>query len=117
MAAVWAAEPDGVSAAALLADLRPAHGWGESTVRTLVHRLVRKGALSAGRAPGGGAVYRAQFRRDAWLAQEGQGVVDRVFGGQLAALVAHVTRARRPSPDDLAGLRRLVAELDAADDD
>ena len=117
MEAVWAAGPEGASAADLLAVLRPANGWSESTTRTLIHRLLLKGALTSSRTAGGSAAYSAAITREAWLTQESQGLVDRLFGGQVAAMVAHVTRERRPGPDDLARLRRLVAELDADEDD
>lgn len=115
MEAVWSAGP--LAAADLLARLCPAHGWCESTARTLIHRLMLKGALSSTRMPGGGAVYAPTVTREAWLAAEGQGLVDRLFGGELATMVALLTRERRPPAEDLARLRRLVAELDAGEDD
>jgi BlaI family penicillinase repressor len=117
MEAVWSAGPAGLSAADLLAQLCPAHAWSESTARTLIHRLMLKGALRSTRVPGGGAVYAPTVTREAWLAAEGHGLVDRLFGGELATMVALLTRERRPPADDLARLRRLVAELDASEDD
>ena len=117
MEAVWAAGAPGLAASDLLAAVGPANGWRETTVRTLVHRLIRKGALSASRAAGGGAVYGALVSREAWVGEETRGLVDRLFGGQVAALVAHVARERKASPEDLARLRRLLADLDAEDDD
>jgi len=117
MEAVWAAGAPGLAAGDLLAAVGPANGWRETTVRTLVHRLIRKGALSASRGEGGGAVYAAQLSREAWVGEETRGLVDRLFGGQVAALVAHLARDRTAAPEDLARLRRLVADLDAEEDD
>jgi len=117
MEAVWAAGEPGLAAADLLASVGPANGWRETTVRTLVHRLIRKGALAASRGAGGGAVYAARLSREAWVGEETRGLVDRLFGGQVAALVAHLARDRTAAPEDLARLRRLVAELDAEEDD
>ena len=117
MAAVWAA--DGAAGAdAILAAVGPANGWTESTVRTLIHRLIRKGALRSERRRGA-VVYVALAPREAWVTAEGQGLLDRLFGGQVAGLVDHFTRERAVSADDLARLKRLVAELDAdaADED
>jgi predicted transcriptional regulator len=67
----------------------------------------------------GAVVYVALTPREAWVTAESQGLLDRLFGGQLAALVAHFTREQAVSPDDLARLKRLVADLDrdAADED
>ena len=43
-------------------------------------------------------------------------MLDRLFDGRLAGLVAHLTRERAVAPEDLARLKRLVAELDAEDE-
>jgi predicted transcriptional regulator len=51
------------------------------------------------------------------VGEETRGLVDRLFGGQVAALVAHVARERTASPEDLARLRRLLADLDAEEED
>lgn len=119
MAAVWAGAARGEVGAGvtdILATLGPATGWGESTVRTLIHRLIRKGALKSERRRGM-VVYAPQLSREAWLTAESQGLLDRLFGGRLAAMVAHLARHRAMAPDDLARLRRLVAELDADEED
>lgn len=110
MAAVWAAE-GAAGAEDILAAAGPANGWTESTVRTLIHRLIRKGALRSERRRGA-VIYVALVAREAWVTAESQGLLDRLFGGQLAPLVDHFTRAQAVAPEDLARLKRLVAELD-----
>ncbi|WP_293907417.1 BlaI/MecI/CopY family transcriptional regulator [Phenylobacterium sp.] len=119
MAVVWAAVEAGGAGAgveAILAAAGPANGWGEATVRTLIHRLIRKGAPRSERRRGL-VGYAPLVSREAWLSAESQGLVDRLFGGQLAPLVAHFTRTRAVSAQDLARLRRLVADLDAEEAD
>lgn len=114
MAVVW--DNDGAGVEEILAAVGPAHGWTESTTRTLIHRLIRKGALASERRRGR-TVYAPRLTREAWLTAEGQGMLDRLFDGRLAGLVAHLTRERAVAPEDLARLKRLVAELDAEDED
>lgn len=116
MEAVWAAGPDGLGAEAILGATGAAQGWTESTVRTLIHRLIRKGALES-RRRGGGVSYLPLVSRDAWLSVESEGLLDRLFGGDVAALVAHLSRRRRLSAADVERLRRLVADLDSEEDD
>jgi predicted transcriptional regulator len=113
MDVVWAA--DGAGVGEILAAVGPANGWGEATVRTLIHRLIRKKALRSERRRGL-VVYAPLIRREAWLTAESQGLLDRLFGGQLAPLVAHFARERVLAPEDVARLKRLVAELDAEED-
>lgn len=114
MAVVW--DRDGAGFDQILAAVGPGNGWGPATVRTLIHRLIRKGALVSERRRGQ-TVYAPLTRREAWLTQEGQGMLDRLFDGRVAGLVAHLTRERALAPEDLARLRRLVAELDAEAED
>lgn len=114
MAVVWAG--DGAGVEEILAAVGPANGWSESTVRTLIHRLIRKAALRSERQRGR-TVYVPLVSRAAYLTAEGQGMLDRLFDGRLAALVAHLTRERAVAPEDLARLKRLVADLDAEADD
>ncbi|WP_397404470.1 BlaI/MecI/CopY family transcriptional regulator [Phenylobacterium sp.] len=114
MGVAWAA--DGAGVEEILAAVGPVNGWSESTVRTLIHRLIRKGALASERRRGR-TVYAPRLSREAWLTSEGQGMLDRLFDGRLTGLVAHLTRERAVAPEDLARLKRLVAELDAEDED
>jgi BlaI family transcriptional regulator, penicillinase repressor len=119
MDAVWAGAEAGAGGAGveqILAAAGAANGWGEATVRTLIHRLIRKGALKSERR-GGSVVYTPLVSRQDWVTAESQGLLDRLFGGQLAPLVAHFTRGRTMAPQDLARLKRLVADLDADEED
>jgi predicted transcriptional regulator len=43
---------------------------------------------------------------------ESQGLLDRLFDGQLAPLVAHYAQHRALSAGEVARLKRLIAELD-----
>lgn len=122
MAIVWEgadAGRGGAGAEEILGAAGAANGWSETTVRTLIHRLMRKGVLASERR-GGLALYTPKVSRDAWVTAESQGFLDRLFGGQIAPLVAHFAQQKAMSPEDVARLRRLVAELDAeaaAEDD
>ena len=114
MAVVW--DLDGAGFDEILAAVGPANAWGPSTVRTLIHRLIGKGVLASERRRGR-TVYAPQVSREAWLTAEGRGMLDRLFDGRLAGLVAHLTREQAVAPEDLARLKRLVADLDAGAED
>jgi predicted transcriptional regulator len=114
MDVVWTAGGAGVEE--ILAAVGPAQGWGEATVRTLIHRLVRKKALRSERRRGA-VVYAPLISRESWVTAESQGLLDRLFGGRVAPLVAHFARERALSAEDIARLKWLVAELDAEAED
>lgn len=95
----------------IVAALAPERHWQESTIKTLLSRLLRKGAVRA-RKEGRRYIYSPVLTRDQWLSNESEGLLDRLFGGQIAPLVAHFSKQRKLSKRDITELRRLIEELD-----
>ena len=88
-----------------------AHGWQEATVKTLLNRLLKKGAIRADR-DGRRYLYTPVLEREAWISEASEGLLDRVFGGRVAPLVAHFSKHRKLGKDDIAELRKLLEQLD-----
>mgnify|MGYP006199998973 FL=1 len=87
-----------------------ARGWGLATVKTLLARLVQKGAIAS--APDGRRyLYTPLIARDAYVGGESRRLVDRLFGGRAASLVAHLAESEALSEDDLAAIEALLKEL------
>ena len=87
------------------------HGWGPATVKTLVNRLLKKKALVSERIEGR-TVYRSLVSREDYVAAESQGLLDRLFDGQLTPLVAHYAGRRGLTPEEKARLKALIEEID-----
>ena len=94
----------------IVAALVSEQSWQEATVKTLLNRLLKKGALSASK-DGRRYLYAALLKRDQWVNTESTSMLDRLFGGRVAPLVAHFGKHRKLSPADIAELRKLVEEL------
>jgi predicted transcriptional regulator len=109
MELLWRSAPQGSDE--LVAALHPGTGWHENTVRTLLNRLVRKGAVRAERE-GRRYLYSPLLTREQWQAAESRSLLDRVFGGKVAPLLVHFSRSEKLSAKDIAQLRRLVEELE-----
>lgn len=112
MEALWARGPQG--AEDLIRDVGGAQGWGEATVKTLIQRLSKKKALVSEREAGK-VRYRPLVTREDYVSGESQGLLDRLFDGQVAPLVAHFARHRTLSPDEVKRLKKLIEELEADD--
>lgn len=110
MEALWAAGPQ--SAGEIVTAVGPANSWGEATVKTLINRLLKKKAVVSERQAGK-VRYRPLVARTDYITAESQGLLDRLFDGQLALLVAHYARRRALSPEEIARLRRVIAELES----
>jgi len=68
--------------------------WGDATIKTLLHRLMQKGAVRSEKEDGRQR-YHAVLERDVWLDDEIGALVDRLFEGDFEALVAHARRKGR----------------------
>jgi predicted transcriptional regulator len=85
-------------------------GWSLATVKTLLARLVQKGALEA--APDGRRfLYTPLIAREAYVGGESRRLVERLFGGSAASLVAHLAETEALTEDDLAEIEALLKEL------
>ena len=109
MQVLWDRHPR--SADEVAAALAPATGWAEPTVKTLLNRLLNKGAVDAAR-DGRRYLYSPVLAREAWVAQQSEGLLERLFGGRVAPLVAHFSERGRLSDADVAELRKLLEEID-----
>src|SRR5688572_26649561 len=102
MEALWAKGPMGADE--IVREVGEAQGWGEATVKTLIHRRLKKKALKSERE-GGRVRYVTLVSREEHVTAESQGLLDRLFGGELAPLVAHYAKYRRLSPAEMARLK------------
>ena len=109
MEVLWRTSP--VSTEDVVTALKNRQDWQEPTIKTLLNRLLKKGAVSAQR-DGRRYLYSPLLQRDQWLASESKGLLDRLFGGRVAPLVAHFSRQRKLTRKDLAELKRLIEELE-----
>lgn len=98
----------------LLAELMPAQNWSEATVRTLIGRLVKKKAVAA-EQDGRRYLYRPLVQRADYAMAESQTLIDRLFDGRVSPFLVQFAKGKKLSPEDLAELKRLVAEMDNGD--
>jgi predicted transcriptional regulator len=113
MEALWTSGP--LSADELVREVGSAQGWGGATVKTLTNRLLKKKAIESVREEGR-VRYNPLVTREEYLTGESQGLLDRLFGGQLAPLVAHYAKHRALSEEEVERIKKLIAELEQGDD-
>ena len=87
-----------------------ARDWSLPTVKTLLSRLVQKGAIET-RPDGRRFLYSPLLERVDYVGEESQRLVDRLFGGRAAPLFAHLAEAEALTPDDIAEIEALLKEL------
>ena len=109
MDVLWARSP--LAAEDIVAALAGNRDWQEPTIKTLLNRLLNKGAIEAEK-DGRRYLYAPLLRREDWVLQESRGLLDRLFDGRVAPLVAHFSAQRKLSRKDITELRKLLEDLD-----
>ena len=107
MEVVW--KSGSATAAEVIEALAGRREWNHSTIRTMLARLVEKGALRY-LVDGPRYIYRAAVTRKRCVRDESRSFLERVFGGDVGALLVHYVRESKVEPGELEGLRRLLDE-------
>ena len=109
MDVLWREHP--LSAEEVVAALMKTTDWQEPTIKTLLNRLLKKRAIAAER-DGRRYLYRPLLKRQDYVHAESKGLLDRLFDGRVAPLVAHFSEHHKLSKKDIAELKRLIEEID-----
>ncbi|MBS0315122.1 MAG: BlaI/MecI/CopY family transcriptional regulator [Proteobacteria bacterium] len=108
MEVLWEEQP--LTAQEVAERAGPVRGWSVHTVKTLLSRLLAKGAISH-EADGRRFLYSTVIEREAYVGRESEKLVDRLFGGRVTPLIAQLAERRALSPEDIAELEALLREL------
>ncbi|MEH3108256.1 MAG: BlaI/MecI/CopY family transcriptional regulator [Sphingomonas fennica] len=109
MEVLWSAGV-ALTAADVVARIPAGREWSDRTVKTMLARLLAKGALTH-EEDGRRYLYRPAIPRERYVAGESRRLVDRLFGGRAAPLVAHLAEGDGLTADDIAELEALLKEL------
>ena len=108
LSALWDRSPQ--SATELADATAVVNGWTLATVKTLIGRLVQKRAVEAA-ADGRRFLYTPLVARADVLAQESERIVDRLLGGRVSPLVAHLAEREALTPEDIAEIEAILQRL------
>jgi len=95
------------TAAEVIAELRKTEDWNHRTIRTLLGRLVEKGALTT-ESDGHRNVYRPRVTQQKSVRSESRSFLKKVFGGDAAELLVHFAQESRITPEQIEELKRLL---------
>jgi predicted transcriptional regulator len=109
MEVLWSSAPR--SAEEVYAALAGTRDWQEATVKTLLNRLLKKRAVAATRE-GRRYLYRPLIERTDYVHAESKSLLDRLFDGRVAPLVAHFSERTKLSKKDIAEIRALIEDLE-----
>ena len=93
----------------IIDELAGSTDWTAPTIKTLLNRLLHKGALNHARS-GKSYIYSAAWSQAECREVEAHSFLDRVFDGAVSPMLAHFVRTRQLKPEDLRELRRILEE-------
>ncbi len=105
MKVLWATAP--LTASEVADAVCDRMNWHPKTVKTLLGRLVRKGALRF-REEGNRYLYRPTLPRERYVAEESRSFLDRVFGGDATPALVHFVESTDLSDDDIRELQAIL---------
>ncbi|QLC24678.1 BlaI/MecI/CopY family transcriptional regulator [Parasphingopyxis algicola] len=108
MEILWRRSP--LSAAEVAERVHGERDWSMQTVKTLLSRLAAKSAVSHER-DGRRFRYSPTVGRDDYVTEESRRLVDRLFGGRVSPLVAHLAKREDLSAKDIDEIEQLLKDL------
>jgi len=106
MEALWESSPQ--TASELTKTLRPTMNWAENTVRTLLTRLIDKGAIKTGENSSGTRTYLPAVKREACVGAEGESFMQRIFGGAAKPLLVHFAQNSKLTAEEVRELKKIL---------
>lgn len=102
---LWESSPR--EASEVIERLAKENGWTAATIKTMLHRLVRKSALTTEQV-GKKYLYQPAVRKDACVRQASRSFLDRVFGGEATPALLQFVKMAKLSPQEAAEIKAIL---------
>lgn len=107
MQVLWKEAPLPVSI--IVRELAARKGWRSSTTRTLLRRLIQKGAATV-QDTSHPYLYQPNLRQTDCVRSESQSLLERCFGGNPVEMLVQLVEQTPLSPEDVKRLKRILAK-------
>ena len=107
MNVVWQKSP--IPASEIVQQLSARNKWHSRTIRTLLDRLVKKGALTIAE-DGKRNLYAPAISMDECIHHESRSFIDRVFGGEPVSMLLNLVKNTKLSADEIKQLKKILSE-------
>ncbi|WP_223786565.1 BlaI/MecI/CopY family transcriptional regulator [Marinicella meishanensis] len=94
----------------IIARVPEAQQWHESTIKTMVARLTKKGHISRAK-DGKQYFYQAVTKKSAVLADESKSFIHKFFAGNVGPLMAYFAKHKNLTAADIEQINQIIKEL------
>jgi len=105
MKAIWSENP--ITANRIVENLSGTCSWSPKTIKTLLNRLVQKGAVGF-KSEGRVYNYYPMIEEAVFVKEESRTFLKRVFGGALKPMLATLVESEDLSKEDIEDLKRIL---------
>src|SRR3954451_5225562 len=112
MKVVWDHGP--ATSGQVVQHLQDERKWAPRTIKTLLARLVKKGAVLSREDPAGRFLYSAKVQRDAVVRRESRSFVRRGFNGAVAPALVHFLEDAELTPAQIDELKKILKRRESA---
>ena len=103
--ALWRVHP--ADAISIVKELNRSKEWHEKTVKTLLGRMVKKGAIKFAKE-GRTYIYTPILQIEEYKHKESKSLIERLFNGRIAPLVTGFAKDKNLSKQDIDELKQLI---------
>ena len=114
MEVLWESSPQ--TASAVASAIQESTGWAQNTVRTLITRLVEKGALEIVDPEVQPRSFQPAVKRELCVQAESASFIDRIFRGASKPLLVHFAQNAQLTAEEARELKKLLDEAIQAND-
>jgi BlaI family penicillinase repressor len=107
MNVLWQQSP--LTGSQVVERLKPSKEWSPRTIKTLLNRLVKKGALGF-ETERNFYLYRPLLTRNSCVRKESRSFASRVFGGETGAMLVQFVRQANLSAGEIEELKKALTE-------
>lgn len=112
MAIIWNSEAEtGLPGSDIASKIPADKQWNIRTVNTLLSRLVEKGALATIK-DGRRFLYKPLMSKEDFADRQTGQLIDRLFGGRSAPLVAQLAKSGKLSRADIKAIKQILNQLE-----
>ena len=111
--ALWQCHP--ATANDVITRLNEKREWHDKTVKTLLNRLVKKQAINFEKQQRH-YLYSPLLDRESYTQKESKSLIERMFSGKIAPLVAGFAKQNDLNKDDISALKSLISDWEKDND-
>ena len=109
MTVIWERSP--ITSGEVVEALAEKRAWNHRTIKTMLNRLVKKGALDY-QHQGRAYLYQPCVSKEACVRRETRSFLRRIFDGAAAPALVHFVKNTELSSNDIEELKRILSEKD-----